>query len=104
MINFLKEPFTAQQYSFIIRNKNEVLKLTYAGRNLKRVWMNSSEEVLGQKKQKIPIVYYLQDHLETIKKEKPEQSTLDITKRNSPRRLHKRKTNVNRRVRKDKAK
>ena len=52
MINLLKEPFTAQQYSFIIRNKNEVLQLTYAGRNLKRVCMNSSEEVLGQKKQK----------------------------------------------------
>ena len=56
-INFLKEPFIAQQFSFIVRNKNEVLQLTCAAKNQEKVWMNTSEEVLVRKKQQI--IYYI---------------------------------------------
>ena len=58
-INFLKEPFIAQQVSFIVRNKNEVLQLTCAAKNQEKVWMNTSEEVLVRKKQQIIYICYL---------------------------------------------
>ena len=57
VINFLKEPCVAEQFSFIVRNKNEVLQLTCAEKNLEKVGMNTSEEVLVRKKQQI--TYYI---------------------------------------------
>ena len=90
----------------VIRNKNKVLQLTYAGKTLKRVWMNTSEDVLGRKKQ---LLIHLLSIVSKIiqkrsKKKKPEQSTRKMTKRNNPRRVHKRKTDVKRSVRKEKGK
>ena len=58
-INLLKDPFIAQQFSFTIRNKYQALQDMQDPEDptdenwdsLKKVWTETSEEVLGRKKQ-----------------------------------------------------
>ena len=58
-INSLKDPFMAQQFSITTKNKYQALKdmqdpgdsIDVSWDNLRRVWTEASEEILGRKKQ-----------------------------------------------------